>query len=460
MGGTGGSHNFVDDGAAVAAVLDALAPIVPRAARVILAVSGGADSVGMAHLVVAARPDLRPQVVHVRHGLRDDAADAGAAQACAEALGLDAEVIEVDVPADGTGPENAARVVRYEALGSAAERAGASYVLTGHTAEDQAETVLLNIARGTGLAGVAGIPAVRSLTDGVLLVRPVLGLRRAAVRAAATATGLPIADDPTNRDPRQPRSVARHELLPLLTRLTGGGTDPVEALARLAGHARSDAAALDMIAAAQADALVQQWGSVVTVAAEALDALPLAIGSRVLRIAVAQAGAGVGAPPADASVRSLLRLRDGQALTLAAGLNASRGGGYLALGSAAPTAPERPLRGASVALPEVGLVLRCGRDETPGVLPPWAPARAAAGVGVNDVAGVVVRTRRPGDRIRTAAGTQRITDAMISAHVPRIARDRLPVVADDEGVLWVPGVAVRAGTDGPWRLRFEVAAGQ
>lgn len=460
MGGTGGSDNFVDDGAAVAAVLDALAPIVPREARAILAVSGGADSVGLAHLVVAARPDLRLRVVHIRHGLRDDAADAAAAQACAEALGLDAEVIEVDVPADGTGPENAARVVRYEALASAAERGGAGYVFTGHTAEDQAETVLLNIARGTGLSGVAGIPAVRSLTAGVLVVRPVLGLRRAAVRAAAAAAGLPIADDPTNADPRQPRAVARHELLPLLTRLTGGGTDPVEALARLAGHARTDAAALDMIAADQADALVQRWGSVVTVDAEALDALPAAIASRVLRIAVAQAGGD--APPAEASVRALLRLRDGQALTLAAGLSASRGGGYLALGSAerAPRMPERPLRGASVALPEVGLVLRCGRDEGPGVLPPWAPARAAAGVGIKDVAGVVVRTRRPGDRIRTAAGTQRIADAMISAHVPRIARDRLPVVADDEGVLWVPGVAVRAGTDGPLRLRFEVAAGQ
>ena len=456
MGGTGGSHRRVTDHAAVAAVREALAPMVPAGRRVVLAVSGGADSIGMAQLVTTARPDLQPLLVHVRHGLRDDASDAAAAQACAAALGLPAEVVHVSVPADGTGPENAARVVRYEALVAAAQRAGAGFVLTGHTAEDQAETVLLNIARGTGLSGVAGIPVTRTLAADILLVRPVLTLRRGIVRAAAA--GLRTVEDPTNADPRQPRAVARHELLPLLARLTGGGTDPVAALARLAGHARTDAAALDTIAADLMRGLVRQWGALYAIGTDDLDTLPLALASRVLRIVVELAGADV--VPSEAAVNAILRLSDGQALTLPGGVEASRGGGYLAFGTPVAAAQTRALRGSSVSLPEVGLVLRCGRDEAEGVLPPWAPARAAAGVRVPETAGVVVRTRRPGDRIVTAAGTQRVAEAMISAHVPRIARDRLPVVADDEGVVWVPGVAVRAGTTGPWHLRFETAAGQ
>lgn len=457
MGGTGGSPAGVDHAGAIGAVRNALAPVLPHAATVVLAVSGGRDSVGMALLVAGARPDLRMSVVHVRHGLRDDAADAAAARACAAALRIRAEVIAVEVVADGTGPENAARDARYAALAAAAARAGAGYVLTGHTAEDQAETVLLNLARGAGLGGLAGIPPLRRLAEDLLVVRPVLGLRRAAVRAVAEASGVPVVEDPTNADPQQRRSVARHELLPLLSRLTGGGTDAVDALARLASHARSDAAALDTIATDLATRLVRRWGDVLTLPVDALSELPVAVASRVVRYAADQAGSPA---PSEAAVRAVLALSDGHATTLTGGLVASRGGGLLAFAPTAAEPPERAVRDAAVALPEIGLVLRCDRSEAGGVLPPWAPARAATMVPVAGLDGLVVRARRPGDRIKTAAGTQRVAAAMMSAGVPRIARSRVPVVADDQGVLWVPGVAVRAGAAGPWRLRFEFAAGK
>lgn len=457
MGGTGGPHGSVTDAAAVAAVSDALAPAVPDGAGVVLAVSGGGDSVGMAHLVHAARPDLDARVVHIRHGLRDDAADAEAARIHARALGLEFSVVPVSVDDDGTGPENAARTARLAALDAAAQAAGANFVFTGHTADDNAETMLLNIARGTGLAGLAGIPSLRRLSDTVMLARPVLGLRRAVVRAVAASTRLPIAEDPTNTDPQQRRARARSDLLPLLQSLTGGDSDAVDSLTRLAGHARSDAAALDTIAAQLVVSEVRWWGPVAAMATDALGAVPAAVAQRVVRQVVTLVHPGP--PPSRAAVTAVLALSPGQAATLADGIVASLGGSWLAIGPTCDPLPVRRLTGTVLPLPEVGVELRCDGARQAGTLPPWAPATSAATVAVAS-ADLLVRSREPGDRIVTAAGTQTLADAMIDAGVPRIARDLVPVVVDSAGPLWVPGVAVRADTAGDLHLRLASAAGK
>ncbi|MBA3372612.1 MAG: tRNA lysidine(34) synthetase TilS [Actinomycetota bacterium] len=438
---------------AVTAALRAL----PCGATVVLAVSGGPDSVALAHLVRAARADLRCVVVHVRHGLRNDAEDAAAARACAAALRSAFREMAVRVAASGQGPEATARAVRYEALLAAARGAGAIAVLVGHTADDRAETVLLNIARGAGLPGLAGMPAARQLSDGVVLLRPLLTLRRADVRVVAVATGLPLAHDPTNDDPAQRRSRARHDLLPLLARLTGGGTDAVVALTRLADHARDDAAGLDELAAAAALRLTGSWGPLRCVALDPLGLLPAAVANRVVRRMVVAVG---GPPPASDVVRRILTLRPGQAIDLPGGVAVSVAGGWLAVAPRrAASLPSRPLRRGVADLPELSLRLCCGPDGDAeagvGVLPPWAPPRAATSVQVDSSRSLVVRARRPGDRIRTAAGNQLVADAMISAAVPRPARNLVPVVADGDGPLWVPGVAVRVGQQGPLRLHLE-----
>ena len=443
------------DPAVLQAVRDALTPAVPAGKRIVLAVSGGRDSVGMTCLVTAARPDLRGVVVHVRHGLRNDAADAAAAQACADALELPCDVVSVDVVADGTGPENAARTARMSALARAASTRAAGFVLTGHTADDQAETVLMNIARGAGLGGLAGIPQLRSLAPGVTLVRPVLDLRRAQVRSAAAASGLPVVDDPTNDDPHQPRAVARSQLLPLLQQLTGGSSDPVAALARLAGHTRTEVAALDSVAAELADQVLRTWAGVVTLPVAAFEALPSGLAVRLAREMAARAGA---APLSEAGFDALRTLGNGRTLTLPGGLRASRGGGWYAMARATPPLRQRAVDGGAVMLPEIGLCLRWDDQPGEGSLPPWAPPQAAAAVHLAGSEGLVVRSRRPGDRIVTAGGTKSLADAMIAAGVPSLARDLLPVLADDEGPLWVPGVAVRAGAGGPRSLRFEALA--
>ncbi|CAN5579099.1 hypothetical protein BH24ACT14_BH24ACT14_18980 [soil metagenome] len=440
-------------------VVGAALATLPPGATVVLAVSGGPDSVALAHLVRAARPDLGTLVVHVRHGLRDDATDATAARACAAGLPSAYREIAVRVPASGQGPEAAARSARYDALLTAAREAGAVAVLVGHTAEDQAETVLLNIARGAGLPGLAGMAAARQLAEDVVLLRPLLALRRADVRAVAAATGLPLAHDPTNDDPAQRRARARSDLLPSLARLTGGGTDPVAALARLAEQARDDAAALDELAGAAAARLVGSWGPVRCLALDPLAALPVALASRVVRRLVLAAG---GPYLASDAVRRVLSLRPGQAIDLPAGVVTSVAGGWLAVAPRHTAAlPWRPLRHGVTDLPELNLRLCCssgagaGVGDDAGVLPPWAPPRAATSVRLDGSGGLVVRARRPGDRIRTAAGTQLVATAMVAAAVPRPARDLLPVVADADGPLWVPGVAVRGGQRGAFRLHLE-----
>jgi len=456
MGGPGGPHHGLMDPAAVTAVADAL-HAVPGRSAVVLAVSGGPDSTAMAHLVTAARPDLTACVIHICHGLRDDREDEAAARAHAQSLGLAFRSLRVSVRPAGTGPEDAARRARMAALATAAREHHASFVCTGHTADDQAETVLLNLARGAGLSGLAGIPAVRALDNGVWLVRPLLGLRRSVARAVADATGLPVAVDPSNDDPGPRRNRARHDVLVRLASLTGGGTDPVDALARAAAHARRDAAALDSIAEAAAAQTVVRWGPVRAVPTPALDGLPAAIAGRVVQRLLSDGGAA----PAQSAVEAVLGMRDGHAATLAGGTDASRGGGWLAvMARDAPALPPRELAGDRARVPELGIVVTRDDGGDAGVLPPWAPERSTDRVRVAAGARLIVRRRCTGDRVTTAGGTRSLADAMADAGVPRVARGHVPVVADDDGILWVPGVAVRAGAEGSTAVVLRPDVGQ
>ncbi len=176
--------------------------------RAAIALSGGADSAVVAWLMVEAGVQCR--AIHVDHRLSGSPAMREAAAAIAEQLVVDLEVREVDIPA-GASPENQARIVRYSALESAL-RAG-ELLVTGHTRDDQAETVLLNIVRGAGLDGLVGIPHRRGN-----LVRPILGVTRSETRELATLLGLSWRDDPANDDPDPRRNQIRRETIPDLER--------------------------------------------------------------------------------------------------------------------------------------------------------------------------------------------------------------------------------------------------
>jgi tRNA(Ile)-lysidine synthase len=246
---------------------------------VLVACSGGADSLALAAAAafVAPRCGVPAGLVTVDHGLQPGSARRAAeVAALGYELGLDpVEVLRVDVGTAG-GPEAAARTARYAALDAAAAALDA-YLLLGHTLDDQAETVLLGLGRGSGPRSIAGM----SPADGRYL-RPLLGLRRATTEAACAALGLAPWDDPHNSDPCFQRVRLRREVLPLLEEVLQGGV--AEALARTGRLLREDLDALD----AQAAALVPAAG---TLDVADLTALPPALRSRVLRYWAAQAGA-------------------------------------------------------------------------------------------------------------------------------------------------------------------------
>ncbi|MEU0564530.1 tRNA lysidine(34) synthetase TilS [Nonomuraea sp. NPDC005983] len=263
-----------------------------RGALVLAACSGGADSLALAAALgfVAPRAGLRGGLLTVDHGLQDGSAErAVEVAALAGKFGLDpAEVLTVRVGTAG-GPEAAARDARYAALTAAADRLGAVAVLLGHTRDDQAETVLLGLARGSGLRSLSGMAAASGRYR-----RPFLELSRATTVAACQALGLAPWNDPHNDDVRYTRVRVRAAILPLLERELGPGV--TEALARTARLARDDADALDEWAdMAYQNCALSDIGGIVTLTVPGLEGLPGAVRRRVLRRAAIAVGAPSGA---------------------------------------------------------------------------------------------------------------------------------------------------------------------
>ncbi|MDQ1697587.1 MAG: tRNA(Ile)-lysidine synthase [Frankiaceae bacterium] len=260
---------------------------------VLVAVSGGADSLALAAALAHVAPSagLRAGAVTVDHGLQEGSAQRAAvvAETCGR-LDLDPVAVERATVGRAGGPEAAARTARYRCLDAAADRLGASAVLLGHTLDDQAETVLLGLARGSGARSLSGM-AGRSGR----YLRPLLGIKRSVTRAACAALDIPVWDDPHNGDPTYARARVRRDALPALEDALGPGV--AEALARTAGLLRADADALD------------EWAKEFTgeLSVEALLPLPPAVRRRVLRRAAVDAGAPAGSVSA-AHVAELDRL--------------------------------------------------------------------------------------------------------------------------------------------------------
>lgn len=262
------------------AVRGSLAGLPPGSA-VLVACSGGADSLALAAATafVAPRLGLRAGLVTVDHGLQPGSASRAAAVAAwgTEVGFVPSKVVTVEVGRTG-GPEAAARAARYAALSGCSDEA---VILLGHTRDDQAETVLLALARGAGPRGLAGMPRRRDR-----FVRPLLDVSRADTRKACAALGLTPWEDPHNTDPAYARTRVRHDALPALIAALGPAV--VDNLARTAAQLAADTAHLDALAAAAlADARTPNG-----LAVGKLTDLPDAIRTRVLHAWAGELGAG------------------------------------------------------------------------------------------------------------------------------------------------------------------------
>ncbi len=433
---------------------------LPAGVRVVVGVSGGADSLTL--LDMLHRLGYAVIAAHYHHGLRAEAdADEAAARAWAETLGVPWVRARGNVKALASSRrlslESAAREARYGFLFAVAREHRAAAVAVGHTADDQAETVLMHIVRGSGLAGLAGLRPRRVLPawdDARPLVRPLLPLRRAETVAYARARGLPVRWDASNWQRRFFRNRVRLDLLPRL-RAENPAVDA--ALVRLAEAAATDEdflaaeaarrlpdvlacrgegyAALHRAAFLEAHpALQRRW----------LRTLAVALGARQPDFAHVEAARQHAARPSGGARPWFAALRlwvEPQHLWLVAGEAALPAAAWPQL----PAANAFPLgAGERVAL-AAGWVLEAS---PPQPLPAdWRTRASHARVWVDaDRAGfpLTVRPRRDGDRIALLGmeGHQKISDLMVNAHIPQRLRDRWPLVVSRRGVLWAPLLAV------------------
>lgn len=402
---------------------------------VLVAVSGGPDSMCLLHSLAHLRSalDIDLHVAHYDHRLRPgSAADASYVARAAARLGLPATVRAADpaVVRRGRSPEEAARIRRYGFLEETADATGATTIATGHTLDDQAETVLMRILAGTGTHGLGGIPPVRGR-----VIRPLLQLRREDTERFCRALGLRPRRDPTNIDTAFTRNAVRAQLMPLLVERFNARAP--QALARLADLARDEDALLEELAAGAIELEAVREG--VAIPVDRLLELPPALQRRVIRRAA----------PLDAEhTERVLRLcregATGDRVPLPAPLNATLTYGSLLLGRAAQP-PPTPVA-VAVAVPGVtDLPLWSMRLRT------WIETRAprawpdGARVCVLDAATarppLVARAPRRGDRFRPLGmrGSKRLGDFFTDAKVPRDDRHRVPLITSGGEIAWVVG---------------------
>lgn len=294
----------------------------------VIALSGGADSAALAAL---ARDRAETRAIHVHHGWEGSDALEAAARSIAKRLSIGLDVVRVDVPA-GPSPEDQARDARYEALGAASTETDS--VLVGHTMDDQAETIILNLIRGAGTSGLAGMPYFRPPN----VYRPLLGVTRDQTRELAVLRRLPFADDPTNLDLAVRRNAVRRKLIPIMQELNPGS---IESMARAAKHLEEDAAYLDDLGNHAAPAVVGDGHIEIPVGS--LAALPQVLAERVIRARIGQLRNGDGATTAETG--RILEVVFGQTsgAEITGGIRASRQGPFLHLESG--TGPQPPTVG-------------------------------------------------------------------------------------------------------------------
>ena len=425
--------------------------MLSHGSKVLVAVSGGVDSVVLLTALdaLASRLGIRLTVAHLDHTLRGAASteDARTVAALADRLGLqlicERSAVRAAHERHGGNLEDRARRLRLAFLGHAARSVRAERVALGHHRNDRAETLLFHLARGGGPTGLAAMRPVNGA-----LVRPLIDVTRAEIEEYAHAEGLSWREDASNNDLSLSRNRIRHRVLPLLAQLN---PRVIEAIARTADLVAEERDALDLL-------LEPVWRELradhttghLALSCDRAAALPSPVRHAVLRRAVAEARGhlrGIEKRHLDA-VDGLLVAHEGHGEVSLPELIVTRTGDHLLFGRGTLLRPVTPMR-ADVELgrnpiPQFGCAITCAvtqRETTPE-----EPSSDELHTETADADRVrfplFLRTRVPGDRFRPLGmrRDKRLQDFLVDARVPRIERDRLPLLCDQERIVWVVGV--------------------
>ena len=431
---------------------------------VVIGVSGGIDSTALLHVLWRLRDSwqLDLHIAHLNHGIRGEAAakDALLVEELGAKLGIPVYSEALDIPARarelGLTEEEAGREARYGLYERIADHVGADRIAVGHHGDDQAETVLMNLIRGAGLRGLAGMPPVRGK-----VIRPLLGLQKWQLEAYCRWQKLPWREDATNLSIAYRRNYIRWEIIPRLAQLNPG---VMQGLMRAAATLGEDWQFLEQLAKEQyREVLVQESPTSVSLCLPALLALPTALRKRVVDHAYAQvSGHHQGLPGASLEQMETLILGDGGAkgLTLPRSIDVYLQEEVLILTQRvkikqkASLSPRALSLDSSTLIEEANMIVHL---ELLKVVPHWW--KEAAVLRPRDVwreqglwwadmdlaaleLPICVRGRRPGDRLQPLGmeGSKKLQDLFVDEKIPRHLRDQVPCLLDAKGILAVVGL--------------------
>ncbi|MGH7166676.1 MAG: tRNA lysidine(34) synthetase TilS [Nitrospiraceae bacterium] len=440
--------------------------LVEPGARILVAVSGGPDSVALLSLLTALAPswNLTLLGVHINHGLRGDESeeDARFVSALCERLGIRLVIERVDLAEAAARPkgqslQELARDRRYAAMARVASELSADKLALGHTADDQAETLIMWMLRGSGTGGLAGIPVAR----GPLFIRPLLEITRAEILEYLTAEGITFRSDSSNTASLYLRNRVRHGLLPAFKRFNPG---VVKVLMRQADILREEDRCLERLTAAHLTALsCTEADGRVLVDRDGLLALPLALQRRVIR-AVIRRVTGMNKGPTFGAVRTVLeRVVQGQtgcSITVQDALIAreynrvrfgparrARDGGQKTgrVGGTRPAALTVGVPSSQIWEP-TGQSMRLSFGKSPAVGCGSGPNRTSHQALLDAdrfTMPLLIRSWQPGDAFRPfgmGGRRKKLQDLFADLKLPREQRGRVPLLVAPEGILWVAGL--------------------
>jgi len=425
---------------------------------IVVAVSGGPDSMALLHVLHALSESggIRLVAAHANHGFRprESAEEAALVRRDCDELGIVCVTAELDIPAvmaagRGGNAQSVAREKRYAFLHETAARHGASRIALAHHEGDQAETVLMRLLRGTGLAGLSGM-ALKRREKNVELIRPFLRMKKSDIIRYCEDRGIAYCMDSSNAKTVYFRNAVRHDVLPMLERYNPNAS---ESLVRLAEISAEESDYLDHAAEAEFRAKVRVAAHGCTMERRALLDLHVALQRRLIKLILnylalekaptaferieGMRKAALDGSPSNAVIEAGMGIRCVREYDT---LRWTRDSGrhYAPIAYEYALGPET----ASLSIPEASATLTLTWGDGEGAL-----RLAGRGEAVFDADGVAfplaVRNRRPGDRMRVIGlnGTKKVQDMFVDGKVAPHERDRVPLVWDAEGrLLWIPGV--------------------